>query len=84
MQVFQHSTATNTAGWDNLGLSLLAVFQCITLTGWTFITYRSSDGTSPYVIIYFLAMILLGAYFVVCAAMNCGCPCKTVCCYAGQ
>lgn len=51
---FQDSTATNVAGWDNIGTSLLTLIQLLTLTGWDFIMYRSMDAASPFAVIFYM------------------------------
>lgn len=52
-------------GFDNLGSSLLMVFQMITLSNWSFIMYRTVDNTGWYVAIYYVILILFGSYFMV-------------------
>jgi hypothetical protein len=51
---FQKSTATNEAGWDNIGTSLLTLIQLLTLTGWDFIMYRSMSSSSPFAVIFYM------------------------------
>ena len=53
------------AGFDNIGTALLTVFQIITISDWSFIMYRCVDNTSWVVVIWFVLLILFGAYFVV-------------------
>jgi hypothetical protein len=53
------------AGFDNVGYSMISVFQSMTLSNWSFSMYRTMDFLSPVVVIYWLAMIIFGAYFVV-------------------
>lgn len=51
--------------FDNIGLSMLTVFQCITMEGWTNIMYAISDGEGgawPYV--FFITLIIIGSFFV--------------------
>uniref|UniRef100_A0A336M534 Voltage-dependent L-type calcium channel subunit alpha n=1 Tax=Culicoides sonorensis TaxID=179676 RepID=A0A336M534_CULSO len=51
--------------FDNFGLAMLTVFQCITLEGWTDMLYYIQDAmgaTWPW--IYFVSMVILGAFFV--------------------
>ncbi|XP_019855146.1 PREDICTED: voltage-dependent L-type calcium channel subunit alpha-1D-like isoform X2 [Amphimedon queenslandica] len=52
-------------GFDNIGIGLLTVFQCITLEGWTSILYQyeSVYGTS-FVWIYFISLISFGSIFM--------------------
>lgn len=65
LQLFQKSLASDIAGFENVGLSMLSVFQAMTLTSWSFTMYRTMDFLSPAVVIYWFAMIVFGAYFVV-------------------
>jgi hypothetical protein len=39
-QAYEHSTALQQAGFDNVLLSMLTVFQCMTLNGWVYSMYR--------------------------------------------
>ncbi len=51
--------------FDNIGLAMLTVFQCVTMEGWTTILYRIDDaeGSSwPY--FYFISLIIIGSFFV--------------------
>lgn len=40
LQELKVGSNTNVAGFDNVGLSFLTVFQCMTLSGWTYVMYR--------------------------------------------
>lgn len=66
-QEYPNSLAHAIAGFDNVGLSMLSVFQAMTLTNWSFTMFRTMDFLSPSVVIYWLVMIVFGAYFVVSA-----------------
>lgn len=51
--------------FDNIGYSMLTVFQCITLEGWTDIMYAISNvkgNTWPW--IYFVTLVIFGNFFV--------------------
>ncbi|XP_035739036.1 muscle calcium channel subunit alpha-1-like isoform X3 [Vespa mandarinia] len=51
--------------FDNFGLAMLTVFQCITLEGWTEVLYNIEDAMgSSWQWIYFISMVILGAFFV--------------------
>ncbi|XP_075219333.1 ca[2+]-channel protein alpha[[1]] subunit D isoform X3 [Lycorma delicatula] len=51
--------------FDNFGLSMLTVFQCITLEGWTDVLYYIEDALgNTWQWIYFISMVILGAFFV--------------------
>jgi hypothetical protein len=44
---------------------MLSVFQAMTLTNWSFTMYRTMDFLSPAVVIYWVVLIVFGAFFVV-------------------
>ncbi|KAL2090513.1 hypothetical protein ACEWY4_012776 [Coilia grayii] len=51
--------------FDNLGFSMLTVYQCITMQGWTDVLYWVNDAIGvewPW--IYFVTLILLGSFFI--------------------
>ncbi|CAK1546604.1 unnamed protein product [Leptosia nina] len=51
--------------FDNFGLSMLTVFQCITLEGWTDVMYNIQDAMgNSWEWVYFVSMVILGAFFV--------------------
>ncbi|XP_049844102.1 muscle calcium channel subunit alpha-1-like isoform X6 [Schistocerca gregaria] len=51
--------------FDNFGLAMLTVFQCITLEGWTDVLYDIEDAMgNTWQWIYFISMVILGAFFV--------------------
>lgn len=51
--------------FDNFGLAMLTVFQCITLEGWTDMLYHIQDAMgNSWQWIYFISMVILGAFFV--------------------
>ncbi|XP_043247671.1 muscle calcium channel subunit alpha-1-like isoform X2 [Amphibalanus amphitrite] len=51
--------------FDNFGLAMLTVFQCITMEGWTDVMYYMNDALGSYwPWIYFLTLIILGSFFV--------------------
>ncbi|CAL8071395.1 unnamed protein product [Orchesella dallaii] len=51
--------------FDNFGLSMLTVFQCITLEGWTTVMYNIQDSMgSSWQWVYFISMVIIGAFFV--------------------
>ena len=53
------------AGFDNIGLGMLTVFQCTTLAGWAQVMYRVMDSGAELAVPYFVALVFFGAYFVV-------------------
>ncbi|XP_077986579.1 voltage-dependent calcium channel type A subunit alpha-1-like isoform X3 [Glandiceps talaboti] len=51
--------------FDNVGYSMLTVFQCITMEGWTDILYYTNDAVgSSFTWIYFIPLIILGSFFM--------------------
>merc|ERR1719167_205302 len=51
--------------FDNFLHSMLTVFQCVTLEGWTEILYWVHDAMgNSWQFIYFVSMVVLGAFFV--------------------
>ncbi|KFO24422.1 Voltage-dependent L-type calcium channel subunit alpha-1S [Fukomys damarensis] len=51
--------------FDNFGFSMLTVYQCITMEGWTDVLYWVNDAIGkewPW--IYFVTLILLGSFFI--------------------
>ncbi|KAL7013140.1 hypothetical protein ACKWTF_015214 [Chironomus riparius] len=51
--------------FDNFGLAMLTVFQCVTLEGWTDMLYHIQDAMgNSWQWIYFISMVILGAFFV--------------------
>lgn len=51
--------------FDNFGLAMLTVFQCITLEGWTNVMYNVNDAEgNSWPWIYFISLIIIGSFFV--------------------
>ncbi|XP_071960409.1 voltage-dependent L-type calcium channel subunit alpha-1D-like isoform X3 [Antedon mediterranea] len=51
--------------FDNIGLAMLTVFQCITMEGWTQIMYYINDAMgSNWPWVYFVSLIIVGSFFV--------------------
>eukprot|EP00892_Ulva_mutabilis_P001295 jgi/Ulvmu1/11166/UM072_0002.1 len=51
--------------FDNILWSWLTIFQCVSLEGWTEVMYAVQDGVSDYVWVYFVVLIIVGAFFAV-------------------
>lgn len=62
---FQEHIDVPTPGFDNIALAMLSVFQCTTISGWSYVMYRVQDAIHPFVAIYFIALVLICAYFVI-------------------
>ncbi|XP_006892173.1 PREDICTED: voltage-dependent L-type calcium channel subunit alpha-1S [Elephantulus edwardii] len=51
--------------FDNFGFSMLTVYQCITMEGWTDVLYWVNDAIgNAWPWMYFLSLILLGSFFI--------------------
>lgn len=51
--------------FDNVGLALLTVFQCLTKKGWTQVMYWANDAVgSSWPWFYFLSLVILGSFFL--------------------
>ncbi|ODM89302.1 Muscle calcium channel subunit alpha-1, partial [Orchesella cincta] len=51
--------------FDNIGLAMLTVFQCISLEGWTDVMYNLQDAMGVgWEWVYFTSMVVFGAFFV--------------------
>nr|AAO83839.1 voltage-dependent L-type calcium channel alpha-1 subunit isoform b [Lymnaea stagnalis] len=51
--------------FDNFGLAMLTVFQCITMEGWTTVLYDVNNALgNEWPWIYFISLIIIGSFFV--------------------
>ncbi|ELU02190.1 hypothetical protein CAPTEDRAFT_89566 [Capitella teleta] len=51
--------------FDNIGLAWVAIFQVISLEGWVDIMYNVQDAHSFWDWIYFVSLIVIGAFFMI-------------------
>ena len=51
--------------FDDIRWAWLTIFQCITLEGWTDITYLLEDAYNSWAWLYFFVLILLGSFFMI-------------------
>eukprot|EP00939_MAST-03C_sp_MAST-3C-sp1_P002275 g2275.t1 len=51
--------------FDNIFVAFLTIFQAITLEGWVDIMYWGMDSVSPWTWIYFILMIMFGAFILI-------------------
>eukprot|EP00761_Pharyngomonas_kirbyi_P014924 gb/GECH01014955.1/.p1 GENE.gb/GECH01014955.1/~~gb/GECH01014955.1/.p1 ORF type:complete len:1446 (+),score=208.71 gb/GECH01014955.1/:1-4338(+) len=58
-----------TAGFDNILSAALIIFQSTTMEGWVGVNYTLMDASSPFVVIYFITLILIGTHFITNLAM---------------
>eukprot|EP00878_Enallax_costatus_P031698 GHUV01034687.1.p1 GENE.GHUV01034687.1~~GHUV01034687.1.p1 ORF type:complete len:111 (-),score=15.04 GHUV01034687.1:170-502(-) len=78
LQEFAASMSTQIAGFDNVALSMLSVFQAMTLSNWSFTMYRTMDFLSPALVIYWVILIIFGAFFVVSLQLGNTAACLTL------
>ena len=50
--------------FDNLFYSLLAVFQCVTLEGWSDVQRMMQQAFATWIWIFFVPLVLIGAFFL--------------------
>ena len=50
--------------FDNILVSWLTIFQCTTMTDWVFTMYDCMDAVSDWVWLVFVAIVLLGNFFI--------------------
>eukprot|EP00095_Tigriopus_kingsejongensis_P003088 maker-scaffold210_size256293-snap-gene-1.24 protein:Tk03088 transcript:maker-scaffold210_size256293-snap-gene-1.24-mRNA-1 annotation:"GI14769" len=51
--------------FDNIGLAMLTVFQCVTMEGWTPLLYWTNDALgSVFNWVFFIPLIVLGSFFM--------------------
>ncbi|VDM20936.1 unnamed protein product [Hydatigera taeniaeformis] len=51
--------------FDNLAASMLTVFQCVTMEGWTNVLYWMNDSQGmEWPFLYFVSLIIIGSFFV--------------------
>jgi hypothetical protein len=50
--------------FDNILYAMLVVFQCVTLEGWTHIMVAMEKAYSPFVVLYFVPLVFIGAFFL--------------------
>lgn len=50
--------------FDNLFYCVLAVFQCVTLEGWSDIQRQMQQAFTYYIFLFFLPLVLIGAFFL--------------------
>eukprot|EP00095_Tigriopus_kingsejongensis_P009064 maker-scaffold308_size214241-snap-gene-1.43 protein:Tk09064 transcript:maker-scaffold308_size214241-snap-gene-1.43-mRNA-1 annotation:"IP15192p" len=51
--------------FDNVGLAMLTVFQCVTMEGWTPILYSTNDAIgSAFNWVFFIPLIVVGSFFM--------------------
>jgi len=55
----------DTTSFDNIGIAWIAIFQVITLEGWSDIMYFVQDAHSNWNWIYFVVLIVMGSFFLV-------------------
>ena len=63
--VWGASNPNGVNSFDNILWAFITIFQCISLEGWVDNMYMLQEGMAPWVVVYFIPLILLGAFFVI-------------------
>eukprot|EP00055_Hartaetosiga_balthica_P010685 m.46411 g.46411 ORF g.46411 m.46411 type:complete len:1783 (-) comp7266_c0_seq1:384-5732(-) len=65
--LYGSSPNNNVTSFDNAGIAILTVFQCITLEGWSDILYAVDDGVGYAGLnwIFFVFLVIVGSFFVI-------------------
>ena len=51
--------------FDNIGLAMLTVFQCVSMEGWTPILYSTNDAIGfAFNWVFFIPLIVIGSFFM--------------------
>lgn len=53
-----------TTNFDSIFFSLLTIFQCVTLEGWSYIMMQMQQSFASYSIIFFIPLVFIGAFFL--------------------
>jgi hypothetical protein len=67
---FGENPNAGVTSFDNIMYSVLTIFQCITLEGWTNIMYMCMDATTGWSFLYFIFLVFLGAFFLLNLALG--------------
>eukprot|EP00127_Corallochytrium_limacisporum_P002407 Clim_evm48s119 gene=Clim_evmTU48s119 len=51
--------------YDNIGFSLLTIFQCSTLEGWAEVMYWTQDAVDDWTWVFYLSLVFLCSFFLV-------------------
>ena len=63
---FDMNPAHNLMSFDNVGVAMISLMQSLTFDDWTVAMYALMDAfSSPWIVIFFLAIVVLGGFFVV-------------------
>ena len=62
---FTTNPSNGLMSFDNVGITFITLLQAITFDDWTEAMYALMTALSPYVVIYFVAIVTLGGFFVV-------------------
>ena len=62
---FQRTPNEGLMSFDNVGLAFVTLLQCVTFDDWTEVMYSLMIALSPYVVLYFVAFVALGGFFVI-------------------
>ena len=62
---FDENPSHDLMSFDNVGVAFIALLQAITFDDWTVAMYALMQSLSPYVVVYFLLIVVLGGFFVI-------------------
>ena len=53
-----------TTNFDSIFFSLLTIFQCVTLEGWSYVMMQMQQSFASYSVIFFIPLVFIGAFFL--------------------
>merc|ERR1719362_661927 len=60
-----HGPNYGITSFDNIGLAMLTVFQCVSMEGWTPVLYSTNDAIgSAFNWVFFIPLIVVGSFFM--------------------
>jgi hypothetical protein len=62
---FDENPSHDLMSFDNVGVAFISLMQSLTFDDWTVAMYALMDAFSPWVVVYFVAIVVLGGFFVV-------------------
>jgi hypothetical protein len=62
---FDHNPQHDLMSFDHSGVAFVALLQAITFDDWTVAMYALMRAMSPWVFVYFVAIVILGGFFVI-------------------
>ena len=62
---FDEAPSHGLMSFDSVGVAFISLLQAITFDDWTVAMYALMESLSPYVVVYFLLIVVLGGFFVI-------------------